>query len=327
MFVLAVDIGYSNLKVVWGDTSVRSPERRIVPAGCGPREALAERIGGGKGEGTIPIMVNGVPWVAGVGHRRIESAVRELHEDYSSTEAWRALFLAALRMAGRDRIDLLVTGLPVSHHRDVAKRERLRQSIIGVHRPTPNRAIEVAQAVVLAQPAGAYLDLLSARPDLLNVFEQGRTVIFDPGFFSTDWLVIERGEIHRASSGTSLNAMSVLLEKAASQIAVDHGTAPDIDRIEDALRAGEETILIYGKPVALRGYLDQAAQTVAMAAASELRRAMRGDADAVDAVLIAGGGAVAYEAAARKVFPRSRIVIPDSPELANARGFWSYGVD
>jgi len=324
MFVLAIDIGYSNLKVVWGDVG-SNPQSWIAPSGCGPRETLSESVSGSGGHGIIQVLIGGRPWVAGVGHSLIESSVRELHADYPSTEVWEALFKAALRMAGRERVDLLVTGLPVSQHQDPAQRERLKQSLTGSHQVTPNFQVTVNRVAVLSQPTGTYLDAVATRPDLLDLFENGRTVVLDPGFFSTDWLVIDRGRVNKASSGTSLNAMSVLIERVVASLKEATGAVIGHDRIEDALRLGQDQILVYGQWTSLKPHLDNAEQSVADAAMTELRRAMRGDASAVDVVLITGGGANHYAAAAAQVFPYSRVVIPNAPELANARGFWQHG--
>ena len=324
MFVLAIDIGYSNLKVVWGEAG-SNPQSWIAPSGCGPREALSESVSGGVGNGIPQVLIGGRPWVAGVGHSLIESSVRELHADYPSTEVWEALFKAALRRAGRERVDVLVTGLPVSQHQDPARRDKLKQSLVGSHQVTPSSRVTVQRVAVLSQPTGTYLDAVATRPDLLDLFENGRTVVLDPGFFSMDWLVIDRGRVNKASSGTSLNAMSVLIERVVALVREATGAVIDHNRIEDALRLGQDQILVYGQWVSIKTYLENAEQSVAAAAMTELRRAMRGDASAIDVVLIAGGGAKSYEATATQVFPYSRVIIPDAPELANARGFWQHG--
>lgn len=44
-----------------------------------------------------------------------------------------------------------------------------------------------------------------------------------------------------------------------------------------------------------------------------------------DVVLLAGGGAEAYKAAAKELFPKSRIVMTGDPLIANAKGFWFCG--
>ena len=46
MFVLGVDIGYSNLKLAIGQSG-SEPKTIILPAGAGPADRMPERIGGG----------------------------------------------------------------------------------------------------------------------------------------------------------------------------------------------------------------------------------------------------------------------------------------
>lgn len=328
-FVVGLDIGYSNLKVAWGDAQSVAPSTHLAPSGCGPLAQLSERIGAEGGaslNGAARVWLDGRPWVAGVAHRRLEDQARAMHEDYPSTEVWRALLLAALQVAGRDHVDLLVTGLPVSHYHHAPLRERLRQSLVGTHPVAPGRAVKVARAEVIPQPAGAYLDLLSAPPPgLLDIVEHGRTVIVDPGYFSVDWLVLEGGDIHRGSSGTSLHSMQTLLHGACALMAERLGSAPTEERLEEALRLGQDKILVHGQWVPLSPYVGPAGRAVAAKALTELRSTMRGDAGAVDAVLITGGGASFYEAAVRETFPKSRLVVSRDSALANARGFWWYG--
>lgn len=53
----------------------------------------------------------------------------------------------------------------------------------------------VKSVVVVPQPAGAYMDIVSSTKDegLLEVLREGKTVVIDPGFFSVDWVALEEG--------------------------------------------------------------------------------------------------------------------------------------
>ena len=107
---------------------------------------------------------------------------RSLHGDYVQTPSYRALFLASLLLSGQDKVDVLVTGLPVSQWLDVAKREALAQKLAGRHRITPKREAEVATVRVVPQRIGGYLDLLWSGQGGA-VLEEGRVLVIDPGFF------------------------------------------------------------------------------------------------------------------------------------------------
>lgn len=325
MYVIGLDIGYSNLKVVSGEAG-KTPNTSILPAAAAPVDQVADLIlGNAPADKNTIVNVNDEPWVAGVSPRKIEGYVREVHHDYPSSGTYQALMLAGLRTAEVDRVDHLVTGLPVSHFQDEEKREALKAKIEGVHRIDEERSVEVLKASVIPQPVGSFMSIVSDFDDA-ELLEEGRVLVIDPGFFSVDWLTIEGMEARMASSGTSLKAMSKLLEKAASIIEEAHGPGLPPEAIEAALRDGKERVFHYGERVKIAEPLAAAAASNAKTALTALSSSMREDASSIDVVILCGGGARLYEEAARSVFDRSRIVVPESPVLSNARGFFFYGL-
>ena len=171
------------------------------------------------------------------------------------------------------------------------------------------------------------MDIVSSTKDedLLEIIQGGKTVVIDPGFFSVDWVALEEGEVRYHSSGTSLKAMSVLLQETDRLIQEDHGGAPGIEKIEKAIRAGKGEIFLYGEKVSIKDYFKKASTKVAQNALIPMRKSMREDGMDADVVLLAGGGAEAYQDAARELFPKSRIVLPEESVASNARGFWFCG--
>jgi len=327
MFVMGLDIGYANLKLAVGAPG-EEPTVLIRPAGAAPLGRLGERVArGGEGETAISVPVNGEPWAAAVDPGRFEGGwQRSLHAEYATTPAYQALFRAALVLAGREVITRLVTGLPVAQAQDASRREALRTALAGRHRVGPGRSVEVREVRVIAQPVGAFLELLWSRApgELLERIEAGAVLVLDAGHFSVDWALIVRGELRRAASGTSLEAMSVLLERAARLIAAEHGGKPWAGALESALHAGRPHLLVLGQRVALRPYLERAAAEVATVALEALRESLRREAGNVDVVLLAGGGGQLYGARAEALFPGAAIVSLREPVAANARGFFRY---
>ena len=59
MFVLGVDIGYSNLKLAIGQSG-SEPKTIILPAGAGPADRMPERIGGGDDETCLYVSIMSV---------------------------------------------------------------------------------------------------------------------------------------------------------------------------------------------------------------------------------------------------------------------------
>ena len=321
--LLAVDIGYSNLKALFGQVG-SPPAALALPAGAGPATVMPQRLGRASGERHLLVECDGEPWVAGVEHGRLQNWARELHTDYVTTSAYRALLRAALLGSGHDTVDCLVTGLPVNQFQNPDRRENLRAALLGRHQVTAHRQVMVREVEIVAQPTGAYLDMMQD-PAMVAEFETARTLVIDTGFFSVDWVLIDGGELRSASSGSSTNGMSVLFELVDELIYRDHGARLGLDQIEAALRQGVPSLRLHGALLELAPYVAVAARRTAREVLTSLKQAMRVERREVDVVLLTGGGAGSYEEAAREAYPRARIVMPLEPVLANVRGFWVHG--
>jgi plasmid segregation protein ParM len=186
MNVLGIDIGYSNLKLAYGQQGAE-PKVLLRPAGAAPADRLGEKIASNADEDFLRVMVNGTSFVAGMSPDRAELWSRELHEDYPSTESYRALFHAGLLLSELDQVDLLVTGLPVNQYLNEELRGRLQKQMQGDHQVTPRRRISVGQVKVVPQPVGGFVDHVWNLKDCLG--DRGcRVLVVDPGFFSVDWV-------------------------------------------------------------------------------------------------------------------------------------------
>lgn len=130
---------------------------------------------------------------------------------------------------------------------------------------------------------------------------------------SVDWVALEEGEVRYHSSGTSLKAMSVLLQETDRLIQEDHGGAPGIEKIEKAIRAGKAEIFLYGEKVSIKDYFKKASTKVAQNALIPMRKSMREDGMDADVVLLAGGGAEAYQDAPRSFSLRAGSYCPTNP--------------
>lgn len=325
MFVLGLDIGYSNLKLAMGDKETRLVTK-ILPAGAGRLDLMPRNMSAGIGNDFLQVLINGEKWASGVEPSRLQGWERELHSDYKSTDVYKALLYAGLLLSERSVIDVLVTGLPVDQANNETQREELKQLILGEHQITPMQKVEVKEVVVVPQPAGAYMDAVTGTQDedVLEAIQHGRTVVIDPGFYSVDWVSLVEGEIHYRSSGTSLKAMSRLLQVADEQIMEDFGGGPGVEVLERSIRTGKDPMM-FAQRVPLRKYLDSAAVTVSREALTSMRKTMREDGMNADIVLLAGGGASEYAEAAKELFPKSRIIESNDSVLSNARGFWHCG--
>lgn len=325
MFVFGLDIGYSNLAMAYGRKG-EAISTRILPVGAGPLDLLPQQLSGGTAD-TIQVLIDGEKWAAGVEPERLQGWDRELHENYPSTKAYRALFFAGLLLTEQTEIDVLVTGLPVNQYMDPNLVTALKDRLLGEHQVTPKRTVTVKEVRVVPQPTGAFMDIANSTKDddLVDMMSEGRSLVIDPGFFSVDWVLLNEGEVRIKSSGTSLKAMSMVLAEIDRLIQDDHGASVSVDRIEKAIRANKKNVLLLGQRIELEGYWKKASMAIAPTALVPLRQSMREDGLNVDVVILAGGGASSYQEAAHELFPHSRTEISDDPVLANARGFWHCG--
>lgn len=326
MVIVGLDVGYSNLKIAAGEAGT-VPRVVVRPAGAAPAERLGERVGETPAPpDAITVEVGGQRWVAGVEPGRLEGWQRPLHEDYAGSLAYQALVKAGLVLANYAAIDQLVTGLPVNQARDPRRRDALQRLLVGRH-ATDFGDVEVGNVRVVAQPIGAFVDLVWSAPDAatLERIETGTVLVLDAGYYSVDWALIVTGELRRGASGTSLEAMSVLIDAAAHRIAEAHGGRPQPQAVEAALRAGRDHVLAHGQRVPLAGFLDRAAQEACGSALEALRQSLRREATNVDLVVLTGGGAALYGQPARVLFPGAVVHVAPDPVTANARGFFRHG--
>ena len=120
MFLLGIDIGYSNLKIAYGDSALRDPKVEVFPSGAAPMDAVGPRF---NGERRATVLVEGRPWIAGEPQAGLlRPSQRGLDDNFPATDYYRALLNYALLRAGREHVDHLVTGLPVG---DSLKPERV----------------------------------------------------------------------------------------------------------------------------------------------------------------------------------------------------------
>jgi plasmid segregation protein ParM len=187
--------------------------------------------------------------------------------------------------------------------------------------------VTVGEVRIVPQPVGAYVDLLWSAVDeeTLDRIESGTVLVLDVGHYSFDWAVVVAGELRRGASGTSLEAMSVLLEKAAAQIAQEYGGRPQPLALEAALRRGRSHLLVAGRRVPLRPVMEPAAREVSSLALEALRQSLRREMTNVDLVLLTGGGGELYGQKAAALFPGADVRLAPEPVIANARGFFRYG--
>ena len=129
MNVIGLDIGYSNLKLAFGD-SEEGMTTAIRPAGAAPADRFGSRYDGKAQDDFLHVLVDEEPFVAGVSSDQAALWERSLHAEYSNTQSYKALFHAGLLMSGMSDVDMLVTGLPVHQYKDEKLRAALEKKFV-----------------------------------------------------------------------------------------------------------------------------------------------------------------------------------------------------
>lgn len=324
MFVLGVDVGYSNLKLAFGETSGKTPKVRVFPAGAAPVDNVSQMVvGGAERPGGFEVQVSGDSYIAAIEQSSIEGWERVLSSDYPFSDDYLALYYAALLATGRTEIDMVVTGLPVDQAMDDDTRASLQDRLSGTHAVAPGVEIKVKKVKVIPQPLGAYIDFIQTVEDP-EIVKRSRVLVIDPGFFSVDYCAIDKGAFDRGTAGSSQEAMSVMLEEAEKQIVEDFGRPIDLATLEGAMR-GDGKVAVFGDLKDIRSYVAWVKSSVAESVMRDIRQSQRrSKVQGADFILLPGGGGEYYENAARTIMEGSKVVTPRDPVVANVRGFFAY---
>ena len=179
---------------------------------------------------------------------------------------------------------------------------------------------------VVAQPVGGLFDMINqddeAKP---KIDEEARILVIDPGFFSNDWVLIADGQLQMRSSGTSLQASSVVLEQAGILLAEEHGVKPTVESFEKAMREGKSSILVAGQRVAIAPYIEQASNALASITTNSILTSLRAEKMSPDVIVLVGGGTEFFRKGIQEAFPKLEVVSPKQPVLSIARGYWLLG--
>lgn len=325
--VLGLDLGYGSAKCAMMEMGSGRSREIVLPAGAAVATAMpkidATRCDLKGGE---EVLINGVPWAAGVEQQHIQRRARQTHSRYVTTDEYYALYLACLARMGCSRIDVLVTGLPVSQHfgpEGPQLREVLQTRLVGRKHVNARTMVDVGKVVCIAQPLGTYMGM-AADPQYkaLATNDSIRVLCVDVGFGTVDWVLMSGRSVMDQSSGSSPLATSVILQNTARRLSADLGRIVTADHLDAALRRGRAIL-----PVGLNGEhdftqaLEAEAADVSSTVVAEILSSLR-SAGTVDHVIITGGGGSLYEQALREAFPGEFCVMkPKDAVLANAMGY------
>ena len=275
---------------------------------------------------------------------------REIGENWSQAPNYKAVMLGALHYMNQEVIDMLVLGLPVNQYLSEEKINRLKNTYIGTHALPDGKTVEVKDVWVRPQPFGGFLDMADHLDELNALIESKKKMHFDeegidigianvksidelcvlvvdPGEYTLDWLLIDRGAINtKASGAASDSGRHRVVNDVVRVLAQDLGRdipPANLSRINDAFRTGA-VLKLGGRVVDLKKYDAVVAQSV-LDPISRLMEGLRGLEDRIDIILLVGGHPAIYEAELAKRFKYTPIFLPPESLYANVRGFQRAG--
>jgi plasmid segregation protein ParM len=233
------------------------------------------------------------------------------------------LFLAALTELTTATVAdlLLVTGLPVAFYSDKA---RLHERLVGVHKVAREgrhaQNFKVNECRVIPQPFGALL--AAALDDRGRIADHalatGAVGVIDIGGKTTNLLSVNRlAEIGRETESVSVGAWDVV--RAVRSHLSDR--CPNLElrdhQVVEAIVSRQ--VRYYGQQVDLKPVVAAALEPMANQVIAQATQLWNGGAG-LDAILVAGGGALLLGPFLKAHFRHARIVT--DPVFANAEGYW-----
>ncbi len=323
MQLLGLDIGYSNLKLSYGQIG-DTVTRVSLPAGAGPRGTRSVSLTGPQAE-AVEVQVNGESWEACIPQAEVRSQGRELADDYANSPQYTALLHAALRIQGEPVVDHVVTGLPVNLWKDKTQRQRLATRLLGSHDVAPGKTVTIKNAEIIPQPLGSYFAALAEFSELGDALTNTTTLVLDPGFFSFDYALIDRGNLELSACGSNTFAVSSLLEVMQAEIQRAGGGIVHISDLEELMRSGADSLYLGLKKTSMLPFRDAAIEAIAGKAVKDVRNKLRSIDRSVGAIILTGGGASLWKSVVAEAFPGAEVLALSDSVNANSFGFLKYG--
>lgn len=327
---LGLDIGYGGLKVVGGDADFVLPKMGrgmyAKPATAGPSVKVGAKMSGP--EDAHEVLVGKELWKTCFDLSRVASQNRNIDDNYTETPGYKALFHTGLLLSGMTEIDMLVTGLPVSHSKEAGKKQKLIDMMKGIHEVSPGRYISVKDVAVIPQPYGGYMLWESLLADKSGVDpDEATIVVVDPGTYSVDWAIFEKRSVRPELNGSSTKGSFVILSQARSEIKEAGLGDVSVSRLEAALTQGKPTVLIGGENVEIAKYVALAAGKVVPDVVTQIKPNLRVTEGSADRVILVGGGSEFFRSELIREWGEKVVVVPENPVTANAAGFFLYGCE
>jgi len=318
--VLGIDIGYGFTKTYQTATGKGIfPTLIVAPTGGGQ----------GFGEQLQEIRVNGkVFYVGRDAETNLGWCIDTRTSSFVGSDAWLAVIGKVLSVNNIQPGDLhnglkLVFGLPPG----LFNRKAVSQ-LTDTIRKTPIQCDEQTYDLsrtdlkMIPQGAGIYYTYLMGNPE--KEYEMKKTIaVVDIGHYTVDTvLFLPGGKYNDNVEGSVPLGISVLLDRVRAKFSQQHGRFINNDKALQLLMV--DKIVIFQEEYTLEA-LDQLVESYSLQLNSHIEKFFDGEGGmSADLGLAAGGGillAAKYLKAQKK-----KILVMASPDMANALGYWHYGI-
>lgn len=316
-----IDIGSGGTKLAYSDVFNPRPVGEAYPSGAAPI-AMCDRSTMESGESLgygAEVIVDGQVYGALIDPDRVSRGMPLLHEDYSMTPEYLALYYGALSRARGNVITHLVTGLPVSHYKIRDKGLALKARLVGTHRIQADREILVKKVTIIPQGYGAYMSWLDRAP--LGASAKDTTLIVDFGHYSVDWIFMMGENFRLDASGSCIEGGSFVIDHMAKLVEQRHGLRVSQERLFGFVRDNLTEVSLGRVNLDLKALKAEAARIVAPTVIQRIRSALRDQSTDVTKLLTCGGSTPFFEADLRDAFPNATYDEMPQAVMANAIGY------
>jgi len=312
---VGIDLGYSAVKLV------SDRRRKTFPSVAGTPEMGHFSLGEQENHIVLTAPEHVLVGEGAMTQSRFVSR-REDRAWIESAEYYHLFLTALTELTTATAADLLVvTGLPVAFYNDKAT---LHERLLGVHKVTRggrhSQTFKVGECRVIPQPFGALL--AAALDDRGRIADHdlatGSVGVLDIGGKTTNLLSVKRlAEIGRETQSVSVGAWDVV--RAVRSFLADR--CPNLElrdhQVVEAIVARQ--VRYYGESVDLAPVVGAVLEPMADQVIAQATQLWNGGAG-LDAILVAGGGALLLGPFIKAHFRHARIVA--DPVFANAEGYW-----
>ena len=265
-----------------------------------------------------------------------DSFIRHDYRDYVKDKTYWLCICKALTDLGifnesdNVRINRLILGLAPGHYSQDNIIHMKRKAMQGVEFTANNKChrFSVENVKILPQGSGAFFAETLTDSGLTKEKDGYKKLygILDVGYRTTDFLIFEKGQfIGEKEELSEDTGMRTVLENLQSHIKKLYGKE-ELEFLETVLR---------GRPYEFRGEAHDLKSVVAQFVAEHIRKRIEpevlkrweGRINRIYKIIICGGGAHFFRGTTDFLKKHQKqFLIPERPEMANAIGFYRYGV-